>query len=566
MLVIEQQMSILRALRLYEPSGQDALLLMEHDSSQSLITIERGSPKPAGLFKYQDKFIESLDTQNSGEDQWLPAICAISKSQVGRLLDRWSRLPQIEESLQEAERKTQAQKRETQQPFVESDSEDELGALPRFAGNGARKNTPTPRRPGSIQPLFTETATLPIPARNQKFGPTAPLSPASSFGASPRSSISTLPIPSSPGSTPVSPRSSISALPVEATAAVEAKDKDDDIDLEIPWTLRTRRLYWTHIDGKVHESNTDRPSSEAFSDRQSWTEVLASWVCKEAITEAGFKFTQVQKERQDGRRTKFEPLFCIERPLTFAQVHRLVERTVEIYRKNKPVPPPPQEGARRPSFEHHPDPLRRLSSSSHDGGRTPLANSHPPLNRSITTYPPPQPPPLGRTQSMPGAQSTYSPNPRPTNLHPPMPATSVPSSSPYTPQAAPYPPMPVPMPQASAFTSQSPFNSLPQNSRPQPSALFGPHGPHIPIDPHFAQPGVYPPSPLRSSYTGSRHDYYSSASGTSDSDCAAHLRKHSSSSRKRSESRPKKKEHSGTTKALMGVAGLTALLDGLVGI
>ena len=94
---------------------------------------------------------------------------------------------------------------------------------------------PEPYRPGSVQPLLTENTTLPIPVPNSTFGPTAPISPISSYGISPRSSVGNLPNYQG-GSSPVSPRSSISScLPMEAAAAVEAQDKDEDIALEIPW-------------------------------------------------------------------------------------------------------------------------------------------------------------------------------------------------------------------------------------------------------------------------------------------------------------------------------------------
>ncbi|KAF1953960.1 hypothetical protein CC80DRAFT_134106 [Byssothecium circinans] len=310
-LIIEQQMSILRASKLYEPSGFDTRLLMEQDSAQSLVALETDAPQPSNLFKYQDKFIASLDIHNSDEAQWLLTVCSVSKSQLERLLDRWTRLRQFEESLREEERKAQAQKRESQQPFVESDSEDDICSPPRSMGNDVRLATSTSHRPGSTQIHMSETVTLPIPVK-KSHGPHAPSSPASSYGAT-ASLGNNPPIPVGPAAAaPVTPRSSITTLPVEAAAAIEAKDKDDEIDLEIPWTLCTRRHYWKYIDGTVQSSNTDAKPSEAFSDRNSWTEILASWVCKEAIQEEGYKFTQVQKERRDGRRTRFETCFCIE--------------------------------------------------------------------------------------------------------------------------------------------------------------------------------------------------------------------------------------------------------------
>ncbi|KAJ4301008.1 hypothetical protein N0V90_003097 [Kalmusia sp. IMI 367209] len=297
-LIIDQQMTILLAAKLYERARPDAHLLMENDSTLSLSIIDESATKPTNLAKYQDTFIASLDTQTSDEESWLASVCGVSKSQLDRLLDRWTRLRQFEEELLDAERKVQAQKRENQQPSVESDSEDDSEPLPQFASSGVGLDTPIPRKPDSLPPLFAESYTLPIPVSSHH-----------------------------PSSAPVSPRTSITTLPVEAAAAVEAKDKDDDVDLEIPWTLRTRKYYWKYIDGKIQDANTDLPSSEAFAHRHSWTEVQASWVCKDALKEAGYPFTQVQKDVPDGRRTKFETWFCIDQPLTFDQVQRLVERT-----------------------------------------------------------------------------------------------------------------------------------------------------------------------------------------------------------------------------------------------
>jgi hypothetical protein len=531
-LVIEQQMSILLASKLYEPARPDARLLMEGDSSQSLVTTDRGPPQPAHLFKYQDKFIASLDSHNSNEEQWLPTVCGNSRTQVDRLLDRWSRLRKFEEDLENAELKERSHKRESQQPSVESDSEED--AIPRLTA-------PIPRRPGSVQPLFTESATLPIQVPN-KGGASVPLTPASSYGVSPQSSR--MNIPMSPNLAPASPRTSIGSLPVEAAAAVDAKGKDDDVNLGIPWTLYSRRHYWKYIDGWVQDANTDAPSSEALLYRQSWTEILASWVCKEAIREAGYQCTQLQKERRDGRRTKFDTCFRIEKGLTFDQVRHLVERTVEMYRKKHGPSPPPRERTRRESFDKRPVPKV-------DRDRTPLANKGqpPPLDRSITAFQVPPPPPLDRTMSMPGQIPTYPANPRGTNLHLPLPA-SPPQTSSYFPQAAPY------SPRTSAYAPQPYF---------PPPPTFTHQSQAQAIDPRLLQPNAHRQRQPQSSRH--RHDTYSSTSESDNVD-RDRERKQRSRSQRPSENRTKKKghEHSGATKALMGVAGLTALLDGLVGV
>ncbi|KAF2474602.1 uncharacterized protein BDR25DRAFT_332020 [Lindgomyces ingoldianus] len=576
-LIIEQQMSLLSALREYERSRPEARLLMEDDSSQSLVSREEkgGSPKPTNLFSYQEHSLVAIDP-SSNQEEWLAAVCAISKSHLDRLLKGWTRLRQLEDKICDEERRTEAQKRETQQPTCESDgSEDQVGALPKFRHNTTRLATPTPKRPTGIQPLFTDASTLPIPVPDSKIFPTAPLSPAPSYGVSPRSSSNLLPSPQHPTHSPVSPQSSISILPIDAAAAVEAKDADDDLDLKIPWRLCLRSHYWEYVDGKVTKSNTERLTSDAFGDRNSRTEILASWVDKEAIREAGYKYTQVQKERRDGRRTKFETCFCIQQPLTFLEVKHLVERTVEIYRQKQPASPPP----RRRSSSDRPS-THQFVQPAHDRGRTPLAN-HPPLERSTTSYPfPPQGPPLDRSNSMPGAIPTYpsfpNQNPHKSSIHLPIPtgpqspqAPQAPQAGPYTPQS-PYFPQPPPYnpqtynQQTAAYTPQSAPFASPQTLYP----LFSPaYNPTTAGDSRRSS-NTYPPSPLQQSQSRARGDHYSSTSATSDSDSGTRSRRHRSRSQRRQSSahshRSHKKKGHSTVGTLAKVGGLAALLDGIV--
>ena len=158
-------------------------------------------------------------------------------------------------------------------------------------------------------------------------------------------------------------------LEANSNVAAEAEVEDGGPELDIPWQLCTRKYYWKYIDSEVVDSNTDHPPSVAFSQRNGWTEIMASWVCKEAIREARYKVTQVQKEVRpktghESRRKKFETCLCIEQPLHFEQVKKLVERTVEIYR-GKPLPsPPPGMNERRKrvagfDYQGTPDVLHR---------------------------------------------------------------------------------------------------------------------------------------------------------------------------------------------------------------
>ncbi|KZM23012.1 uncharacterized protein EKO05_0008419 [Ascochyta rabiei] len=565
-LIIEQQMSILATSVLHEQIPRhDARFLMEADSSQSLVMTgsENTSPNPNHLFQYQDKCLGSLDTSGSTEDEWLPTVCSVAGARTEQLLERWTSLPDFDHRLRDAERRARTQKHENQQATVESDSEENKRS--RYGPNGSGVASHTSQRSGSVQPLFMDTTSLPIPVPTSKFGPSAPISPA----ASPRASRTTF-------ETPASPHTSIGSLPMEAAAAIEAQEEDEGLELEIPWSLRTSRYEWKYIDGKIVSSNTDLPPSTAYAERRNWTEVMASWVCKEAIQEAGYRFTQVQKERKDGRRTRFDTCFCIEQPLKFDQVKHLVERTVEIYRKNVPATPPQPAPPRirRTSFDRPPagpSPSYLAKMAAQDRDRTPTA-SRPqvPLERSSSTlsYPPP-PPPLDRSMSMPGP-GMFAPPPYPPSVN--SRASNPPLTMP-TPGT-----MPVPMPngQYSSLPPQSPYS--PQIPPPPPNAQQYPYPPpgapynNYPYPPHM-QPYANPSnvqSPLRQSYPVLRPmDRYDDDSMTSDSGSGERRRRRSKSRRrydKEGEGRRKKHGKSAAVGTLMGIGGLTALLDGLGGL
>jgi hypothetical protein len=524
--MIEQMMSFSSVSSLYEQLPRsDSQLLMEADSSQSLVATgcDNAQPSPHDLYRYQDRSLLSLNASDADQASWLSAACSIASSRSEYLLERWTSLPQFDNLIRDAEQNEQKSKRDGQQPTVESDSEEDLREL-----NPAR-----PQRSGSVQPLFTNTTTLPIPVSGSQTGPAPPLSPAASPGTSRKTED------------PSSPRSSTSSLPVEAAAAVEAKEDDEDLNLEIPWSLCTRKYYWRYIDGKLDDWNTNLPPSTAFSERQSWTELAASWVCKEAIREAGYRFAQVQKERRDGRRTRFETCFCIEQPLKFAQVKHLVERTVEIYRQNNPPSP---SRVRRTSFDR--PPMNTPKANMPDRDRTPMPARPLPLDRSTSSVlfppPPPGPPPLDRSLSMPGTNA-------PPYINPPL---KIPHN--------PYPPPPPPPPPQYAHSSpQHPSFYPPPQLQPQ----LPPQSPYANFPPYVYPHGNVPPqSPLRHSHP-SYAERYDDDSLTSDSGGGAG-RERTRRRRGKSRGRHEKKRmgKSAAMGTLVGIGGLTALLDGLSGL
>ncbi|KAH6612432.1 hypothetical protein C7974DRAFT_77775 [Boeremia exigua] len=558
-LIIEQQMSILAAVVLYEQMPrQDARFLMESDSSQSLVTSGRENelPSPSHLHSYLDTYLGSLDTSGSTEAGWLPTVCSVATSRTEHLLEKWTTLPGFDERLRDAERKARSKKHEDQQATVESDSDEETRQ--RYKPNGAGPASPLIQRSGSIQPLFTDTATLPIPMPRSRHGST-PATPA----ASPRNSrtISEL---------PASPRSSIGNLPVEAAAAVEAKEEDKDLELEIPWSLRTREYEWRYIDNTLIGSNTDHPPSTAYTrPDQSWIEVAASWVCNEAIAQAGYKATPIQKDRKDGRRTRSDTFFCITPALHFDAVKRLVERTVAIYRQNAPPP-----RARRSSFERPPKP---------DRDRTPTASRpHLPPERtqSTTSYPPH--PPLDRSVSLPGP----APPPYPPSV------ASLPPSRPMPMQM----PIPMPIPMPGAPPASATYAPQQQYPAPLPNAPYAyPAPPHLqpfPLGPHSPQrQGFVAPRPWEPMARGdagrydarydarydsrydARYDSDSEGSGSGgrrrrDRERERGRRGYEKDGRgyERKEKKERKHGKSAAVGTLMGIGGLTALLDGLGGL
>ncbi|KAL7774752.1 hypothetical protein CFE70_005666 [Pyrenophora teres f. teres 0-1] len=202
-LVIQQQMSILSASNIYGRwPHSDAHLLMETDSSQSLVPMDREkSPKPSTLHPYLEQNLNSLDTS-------------------------WTTLPQFESRLRDHERELERQRKETQQATVESDSEeDEEFHSSKLSDDSTRRVY----RSGSFEPLIVE-ANTPGVTSEKHYGPPVPPVPA----ATPHNSHTNIP-PIADQYASTSPRSSLGSLPVDANAAVEAKEEDSEVDLEIPW-------------------------------------------------------------------------------------------------------------------------------------------------------------------------------------------------------------------------------------------------------------------------------------------------------------------------------------------
>ena len=577
-------MSMLSASNVYgQWPHSDTRLLLETDSSQSLIPVDHEkTPKPSMLHPYLNQGLTSLDTSVFTEANALPVVCSVSAAHIGHLLQQWTTLPQFESRLQDQERELERQRKETQQATVESDSEEEKDHSSRHSGDGTRRV----HRSGSVEPLIIE-ANTPGSNSEKHYGPPAPPAPA----ATPRTSRTSIP-PAVDQSASASPRSSLGSLPVDATAAVEANEDDKEIDLEIPWVLCTRKYYWKYIDSRQIGSNTDQAPSVAFSERNSWTEIRASWVCREAIQEAGYYFTEFQREGKYGQRSKSEMYFRIERPLQFDQVKRLVERTVEIYRRQAPLDCHQRPSPRRSSFHRSPPSGNAAKGSSFDRDRTPMPrNTHPPLGHTNVSgyFPtPPGPPPSDRSFST--HRPGLVPPPPPANVNSHGPNLQLPPQQPPRPQSPRLPSYPA---QAGGYPTPS---TQPINIAPAPSMYFPPpptsNGILPPSYPQQTSQGptpYHPASPFRHSYMNppqQNRRYDDDFTSTEEEDRERPRRRRErerrgvsdrdkerdrdrDKERDRERDRYSKKSHTGrkaAAGALLGVGGLTALLDGLSGL
>ncbi|KAF2740405.1 hypothetical protein EJ04DRAFT_548442 [Polyplosphaeria fusca] len=448
-LIIEQQRAYLPALKAHEIWQSIDRQLKEEESTKVVIAFDEKatSPRLVNILHWQDPSLGDLTPSNS-QNEWLTRICKSSQSYLEHLLKTWTTL---ERKRQAEEHERREERRRSQQPTFDTDSEDDaIGDLPSHIGKASDKGraAPYPRSSGILSPVATPSMpSLPIP------------------NSSPRGSISSAASPVSPRTSgleiPFSSQPEQMVSPVEADAAMTAKEPGD-VGLGIPWTLRTRSHFWRHIDSKISKSNTDSSTDVAYSDRTSWTEILASWVCKEALVESKLRHRQMQKLRQEGEKTVMEPCFRIDHALTFPQVQQLIERTVEIYRRDRLSSPQPPTG-------------RSFADRMEARGPKHFAPPRIPETRRSSVH---ATPPLGRSSSLHGVP-TQGFNTSASSAHLPFPQ---PTQHPF--QNASTTHLYIPPPGA------TPNLAIP---RAQPTHPFSPQ-PGSPQLPHHFQPGTsYPP-------------------------------------------------------------------------
>lgn len=310
------------------------------------------SPPPSSLDRYKDQSLKNAKSRSSITES-SAVVRRISAKFSNEILERWTRLGDIERRLSASDeypgtlQKLQQglQRRDSYQPRVESGSDTE--ASPSMMRNSSDAvMSPQPQRPPSAQQFGAmERRTQPMPTPGgRNLRSSAPFSPGGSYaclspsttyvptGASPAHSVNS-------GYFPSSPRVSSNTLGSNyGSASPEVRERSPSNGLGIPWRLWQGSNRWDFVDDQVMNSNTQVPLEKAFTERNGWTEIMQTWVRREAIEEARYSFNQVQKEMPDGSRTRFETCFCIGKPLTYQEVRSLVDRSIELFRHSQMNP------------------------------------------------------------------------------------------------------------------------------------------------------------------------------------------------------------------------------------
>ncbi|KAH7062061.1 hypothetical protein B0J12DRAFT_549680, partial [Macrophomina phaseolina] len=356
-LIIEQQLLLLdvsdayaeyRRSRDFAGSPSSSIHSDQRDSAAA----HDDTPPPNTLDKYKDQSTKNTKTRSSVTES-SALVRRISAKFSNEILERWTRLGDIERRLSASDEypgtlqnfQQGVQRRDSYHARVESGSDTEASP-PLMRNNSEVLMSPQPQRPPSVhqvgamerhsQPIATATV------RNLRSG--APFSPGSPYacmsptnayaptGTSPAQSVYS-------GYFPSSPRAS--AHPIgssRGSASPDGRQRESNNGLGIPWRLWQGSNRWDFVDDQVMNTNTQVPLEKAYTERNGWTEIMQTWVRREAIEEARYSFNQVQKEMPDGNRTRFETCFCIGKPLTYQEIRSLVDRSIELFRHSQMNP------------------------------------------------------------------------------------------------------------------------------------------------------------------------------------------------------------------------------------
>jgi hypothetical protein len=363
-LVIEQQLSILRANRHY---GQ----LIQHLQS-TLGYVPEYSPHPRGLVPYQEPSLaHNIPSSVQGED--LAMVRRISLPLIDILLDRWTKFSAMELRVRE------------QLPFRSS-----------FSNSKLPRSSVRTQRPPNNQPSISDSS--------------ASSGDEAEFGGRPKlkksSSLPVFPI-AEEGSGQLQPSTTGSDLPkitqhqherhgILQSPPVASEYYCDDVNegligsntsnlgygasinrklfnqqqqqqqqqsqlllsrRPIPWRICNGPTYWEFLDKTLTSSNSPILPQNARYNHTTTTEIMSEFVSRDALRERHHEYTRVKKDAGDKNRIKIETCYCIEGALTFNEIVRLVDLTTTIRY------PPPR--SRRSTNQRLParDPSIRRSSS-----------------------------------------------------------------------------------------------------------------------------------------------------------------------------------------------------------
>ncbi|KAK5017655.1 hypothetical protein LTR60_001843 [Cryomyces antarcticus] len=382
-LIIEQQLSVIKTGQLFEAYQNDrsaavALEQGDQDPEQLALKLHSEFTKCVGFTLFQEPSCALGTIDASPTDvECLTLVLRHSNGYIDYLLARWTRLREIEERIRlKVEQPLNenalskpvptrllsqggyGQRSRGQSARVESDdSEDEaapayqeapwigpdaetLGAYRAYPPHELAAHSPRDEPRGGVPiPTLSSTPRISIPNSQPKMPPKSPsyLSPNPSR------------LPASPPLSPLAPGNVYSrSAPFESHVR---PDGFESAELGIPWRLRLHTIYWDFLDSKVVASNTEYPPIEAWRDRDTRTEIRSSWVGKEAIEEAGYRYNVHELGESS------EICYSIYGALNLAQVEKLIQRTVSIYRQktasaSEAHPQPPHQTA---SYTYKPD-------------------------------------------------------------------------------------------------------------------------------------------------------------------------------------------------------------------
>ncbi|KAF2094041.1 hypothetical protein NA57DRAFT_60690 [Rhizodiscina lignyota] len=331
-LVVEQQLSFLRAAQLFDiyhrRHADSGLQLIPLDqSAQALTLFEEHAPNPSKLSKYQDSTL--VGTRAANETERLAMVRRASSPYIDYLLERWTRLLEI---------------RRSQQPRVDSDDSSDDETPPGTTYSNGLKSPPGPiltHIDEEEDEVTRSTPTSPIGIPERMRRPRAPMSPTSPSSWNGRTA-SYFPAPpvKPPSSTGSSPRTSFSASSTPRPVRQPNPEQVQDGRKSIHWRLRVGNKYWDHENERVINSNTQLDPSQVHVEKNSGTDILATYASETAIEDMGYSFDRVKVPRNDGGQTKMETLYCIRRALTFPEVEALVGRSNRLWEQRYKKPRP----------------------------------------------------------------------------------------------------------------------------------------------------------------------------------------------------------------------------------